>query len=528
MHNLRSIRIKMPFHDRRSSWGPFTKTNQRPLWRVPIRTIIFPLLILSMLLASCQAGNPPQITPDQAGSTSNPAVVTPRPVQDPCDSLDDLTFSHLAIDNAALMPALNADFTTAVLGLEGAKGQAKALILGNSFCRLTPSKQAQDLVTRFNGLIQTGNQQGAQDLLGGFLSGSSARLQNQAGVALLGDAFFTFLVAPSVTVTSADEVRQQVLDDLTAAAEAQMYGYDDLAEAAIQKASGTYAKWAGEAINHAVSVNEAATIAMEAGLLGLDDLMEQGLTRASELALTELQQAINAFDPCTAKPDDLKALLGKLATASLLSVADTDDGGTYFDAVMEKYELTRDILQRKSQGQPVPQCESWSLTMSFANNDESGTGRFEWQGQFNVNQDHQLTGQGTGKIWTHADDFPCVDPNAPDGLRKIGIDITGSFPFSILGTLEEKKEGPVFNLVIEGGQDDTLQTTLSDPECEFDNENLVSGLTIGIAKYPAALLADRDETTNRITIPARDGYQAAPATFLNVGHFEIQLEKVTR
>ncbi|MCH8878225.1 MAG: hypothetical protein IIA89_15660 [Chloroflexi bacterium] len=126
------------------------------------------------------------------------------------------------------------------------------------------------------------------------------------------------------------------------------------------------------------------------------------------------------------------------------------------------------------------------LTMRFELLQPGEFASITWDGLFVVGEDGKLDGEGMGTILVHADQVGCI------GGDQTGYDSEVSFGFEIGGQSRPRVIGEGNEFVIEiSGTDHKATTTLSNPECEIDDENLFNIFFIGFAKDPKSI-ADRN------------------------------------
>lgn len=259
------------------------------------------------------------VDPDDGSGTDPDAITFGGTVIDAvtvCERSPDFGFQIAA---AAAVPSFESDLAAGILGEAGALALAADLTSAETFCDVDVALDIQQVLDEADLLAAGGRLQEAQTLIDGLLTDPSFGLSAKS--------------AASARLTGAAETRRRVKGLLRVAAWQQMHG--GTGTDAIEAAAKTFYDWAATQLDQA-TIKELLSLAAEAQLLGndSDDLGSDAWERAVELSLKELQDAIAAFDPCTADVRAVKDLLGAVALTQLMG-ADQSDAEEVFDLVAQ-------------------------------------------------------------------------------------------------------------------------------------------------------------------------------------------------
>ncbi len=232
-------------------------------------------------------------------------------ISDECENPISISFN---IEEASLIPIPKEDLTFENLGLDGAETITEELMSEDGFCSLDISPSFLAIFTQVENLLNEGKNTEARSLLSTLLDGNTSKYDQVNNIKLTS----SFLA----------DVRQKVRDLLRAAAYDMKAGGDGLAY--MDDARSTYSTWAEGQLTEA-TIQEALRIAAEAQLLGIEGLDEDAIDKAKELALKELNDTIESFDPCLKSVNDVDDLLKKYAVVLLLGAGDNSNHNTIME-----------------------------------------------------------------------------------------------------------------------------------------------------------------------------------------------------
>jgi hypothetical protein len=430
-------------------------------------------LLFNTLVAGCVANQAPQPTDTVAPQVG--AVIKDR-----CSrSLD---YSVLDLDAAGSAATLDDDLQLGTLGPQGASDLATELLsLDGSFCSIEIPSELSSELDQVERLVQSGQDSLAAQRLSELID--SVAQDAYSSVDHSNISFRHFQVGEAKT-------RAAVRAYLAIAAHAQAWGSQEASDTALSAARKTFGSWASGAIENA-SIDEALTIGAEAQLLGLDDLSFDAIRRAADLTRQDFEKSLAGFKPCSSTEEDARTLLEKAAAASLLGY----DVDTF--ALMDTVREWKDIQEKRSRGEPVPECDVWQLEMSFEFSTSETEVTIAWAGVIKIDAAKAIAGTGTGTVTGTGS--PCrVYENGAlvhEGPTPV---IGGEFPFDLSGQEITSNGEPTFALEIAG---EAPQITIEplDEMCSFGYDLAEEFIRILATDIQSML------PSGRIEVPAVDG-----------------------
>lgn len=448
------------------------------------------LFLLAILVSSCSSADP---------STAINGQGEDEPVLQICSQSPESTLFDLQA--ASVMEILIGDDKVEELGMDGAQTLANNLFsVEETFCGLgIPEALLSDL-EEIQALYESGEDLQADELLDDLLQAVEEEEYSEVRAGKVS--------APSAQAGGAS-VRRKVKNFLDIAGRAEYWGNDEKAQDALQAATDTYEKWAGEAVDTA-SIKEALRIAAEAQLLGLDGLGDEAIERARELAELDLEKEIMRFEPCKSTKEDTGRLLDTAARAQLLGI----DTETY-NVMGEVYDWL-DIQKRRERGEEIPECDLWQVDLVLDEVWNEGFHHILWEGVFKVLEDGSLEGQGQGSLVTHVE-VPCV--NVLSGETTISTtDVEGSFVFQIEGRKEPSAQDGIFRFLFPAEGTYSGVDTCND----FDEDTFLPAYVIEeIHVYGGVENYDIETDTIFMALPAVDGASQVYETLIGPLRIEI-------
>ena len=138
---------------------------------------------------------------------------------------------------------------------------------------------------------------------------------------------------------------------------------------------------------------------------------------------------------------------------------------------------------------------AWLLTMTYELQQPGEFATISWDGRFTIDQDSKLDGEGSGIILIHSDSVGCAGP----GGETTAYDSEVEFSFDIGGRSRPRVSGTGNEFVLEiEGTDHNAATTLSNSECEIDDENLFWGIAIPLWRFASKRSTLSDPRRNQI------------------------------
>lgn len=216
-----------------------------------------------------------------------------------------------------------------------------------TYCAEEITQKTQDILNEFDSLMDAGSTDQALQLVGAYV--------NTLDGELLGSGELPHLAAPALS-HDGGRTRRYMKQMFTIAARLQLEGFDDEAQDYIDKATDAFEKYGYEELALITDDFKAAlAIAAEAQLLGLNALGDDAIDKAMEIVEKFLNEALDAFEPCSSTQADVDTVNLYFVYGQLLGVeAASDRTYEFYD---DKLPEWKKVQKKRKNNEQVEGCD---------------------------------------------------------------------------------------------------------------------------------------------------------------------------